>query len=102
MACIIFFVLFCCIPIVAVAYAMATRQGASEDEIRSLSKFRYRESNPLNVPNNHKNQEGFGTSAELEKNDPNELLLHPDDSVSIFSQFELVVLSIFQLKPSYE
>ncbi|XP_021901226.1 E3 ubiquitin-protein ligase At1g12760-like [Carica papaya] len=80
MACIIFFVLFCCIPIVAVAYAMATRQGASEDEIRSLSKFRYRESNPLNVPNNHKNQEGFGTSAELEKNDPNELLLHPDDS----------------------
>lgn len=44
MAFIIFLALFCCIPIVAIAYAMTIREGASEDEIRRLPKYRFHQS----------------------------------------------------------
>ncbi|KNA26007.1 hypothetical protein SOVF_000540 [Spinacia oleracea] len=44
MACIICMALFCCIPIVAIAYAMTIREGASEDEIKQLPKYRFHES----------------------------------------------------------
>ncbi|KMT14894.1 hypothetical protein BVRB_3g064080 [Beta vulgaris subsp. vulgaris] len=44
MACIICLALFCCIPVVAIAYAMTIREGASEDEIRQLPKYRFHQS----------------------------------------------------------
>lgn len=33
--------LFCCVPILAIAYAMTIKEGASEDEISLLPKYRF-------------------------------------------------------------
>ncbi|XP_074306824.1 E3 ubiquitin-protein ligase At4g11680-like [Silene latifolia] len=40
-ACIICVALFCCLPIVAIAYAMTIREGASVDDIRQLPKYTF-------------------------------------------------------------
>ncbi|XP_057971982.1 E3 ubiquitin-protein ligase At4g11680-like [Malania oleifera] len=80
MACVIFFALFCCIPIVAIAYAMTIKEGASEDDIRILPKYRFHEANSLMAFDNDKNQT-VGTIVELGNNDcPRELVLRSDDS----------------------
>ncbi|KAI4381577.1 hypothetical protein MLD38_007638 [Melastoma candidum] len=42
LACLVFLALFCCIPLLAIAYAVATVEGATEEMIRSLPKYRYR------------------------------------------------------------
>ncbi|CAO2831510.1 unnamed protein product [Amaranthus hypochondriacus] len=44
MACIICLTVFCCIPIMAIIYAITIREGASEDEIRQLPKYRFYQS----------------------------------------------------------
>ncbi|KAL9255405.1 E3 ubiquitin-protein ligase-like protein [Drosera capensis] len=36
--------LFCCIPIIAIAYAMTIREGATEDDIKLLPKYKFRQS----------------------------------------------------------
>lgn len=43
-ACVVFLALFCCIPVVAIAYAMTLREGASEDEIKQLPRYRFHQS----------------------------------------------------------
>ncbi|KAH9612001.1 hypothetical protein KSS87_000033 [Heliosperma pusillum] len=40
-ACIICVALFCCVPIVAIVYAMTIREGASVDDIRQLPKYTF-------------------------------------------------------------
>lgn len=84
MACSFFLAIFCLIPIIAIAYAVATRKGACEDDIRSLPKYRYRLASPLRTMNNGEKQDAFGTGLESgSSNSSNELALYPEDSVSI-------------------
>lgn len=88
MVCIFFFAIFCCIPIVALVYAVATRQGASADDIRNLPKYRYRLASHLRASNNSEKQDVFGTETEMSNsNSTDELALHPEDSVSIYKHF---------------
>ncbi|KAI4386605.1 hypothetical protein MLD38_004523 [Melastoma candidum] len=42
LACLVFVALFCCIPLLAIAYAVASVEGATEEMIKSLPKYRYR------------------------------------------------------------
>ncbi|XP_058003169.1 E3 ubiquitin-protein ligase At4g11680 isoform X10 [Hevea brasiliensis] len=81
MACIIFFAVFCCIPIIAIAYAVAIRRGASEDDISSLPKYRYCRDNQLRPLDNDKKreflEERLGSS---NTSSANELALLPEDS----------------------
>jgi len=74
-ACVVCLALFCCIPIVAIAYAMTIREGASEDEIRQLPTYRFRHSYASR------------TSASVEFGIPaiKELSLQPEDAVSYYS-----------------
>ncbi|KAK1576628.1 hypothetical protein Q3G72_015374 [Acer saccharum] len=81
MACSFFLAIFCLIPIIAIAYAVATRKGACEDDIRSLPKYRYRLASPLRTVNNGEKQDAFGTGLESgSSNSSNELALYPEDS----------------------
>ena len=75
MAAAVFFGLLCIILIIALAYAYATRtrEGASEEDIKSLPKYRFSQSNSLMIIDD--NMESHGS-------DISELLLDPDDSVS--------------------
>lgn len=85
MVCIVFFALFCFIPIVALAYAMRIREGASEEDIRSLTKYKFSQSNLLVMVDDSKKQ---GSRARMDANSSNqaeELYLNPDDSVSTVS-----------------
>ncbi|GKV29005.1 hypothetical protein SLEP1_g37988 [Rubroshorea leprosula] len=80
MVCIIFFALFCFMPIVAIACAIATRQGASEDDIKQLPKYRYHNSSLMRTPNNY-TEENCRTSLQLgSKSLDSEFILPPDDS----------------------
>ena len=74
-ACVICLALFCCIPIVAIAYAMTIREGASEDEIRQLPTYRFH--NPY-APRISASVE-FGSMPAI-----NELSLQPEDAVSYY------------------
>ncbi|KAA8517843.1 hypothetical protein F0562_015317 [Nyssa sinensis] len=82
MACIIFFALFCCFPILAtIAYAMAIGEGASENDIRTLPKYNYRQGNPLRTFDNEREQEFVGITVEAgNSNSTAEFTLHPEDS----------------------
>ncbi|KAG2689881.1 hypothetical protein I3760_09G161400 [Carya illinoinensis] len=79
MAFVIFFALCCCIPIVAFAYAMTIREGASEDDIRSLPKYRFRQANPLGF-DKEKMKVARARVQSASSNHVNELCLHPEDS----------------------
>ncbi|GAB4843994.1 hypothetical protein Ancab_013958 [Ancistrocladus abbreviatus] len=79
MACVIFLALFCCIPFLAIAYAMTIREGASEDDIRVLPKYRFHQSNSRMATWNLK-QVDRQAIALGSRNCVNELSLHPDDS----------------------
>ncbi|KAL3534059.1 hypothetical protein ACH5RR_007580 [Cinchona calisaya] len=69
MACIIFFLLVCCFPLLArVAYAITIGEGASEDDIRTLPKYRYRQPNTPGVFNCCKKQEEAGSIAHFGSN----------------------------------
>lgn len=84
MACIIFLLLFCFFPILAtVAYAITIGDGASENDIRSLPKYLYRPQSTVEEFQSEKKQ-GIGLTA-VEGNNISmaELVLHPEDSVSI-------------------
>ncbi|GAB4851810.1 hypothetical protein Ancab_031209 [Ancistrocladus abbreviatus] len=79
MACLIFLALFCCIPFLAIAYAVTIREGASEDDIRALPKYTFRQSNSLRLF--AWNLKQVDRQAELgSRNCVNELSLPPDDS----------------------
>lgn len=81
LACIIFFALFCFIPVIALAYAIRIREGASEEDIRSLPKYRFSQSNLLVMVDDKK-------PARIDSCNGShigELYLHPDDSVSTVS-----------------
>ncbi|KAG2685360.1 hypothetical protein I3760_10G121800 [Carya illinoinensis] len=77
---IIFFALCCCIPLVAFAYAMTIRQGASEDDIRSLPKYRFCQANPLGTFDNDKMKVAGARMESVNSNYTNERPLHPEDS----------------------
>ncbi|XP_057437870.1 E3 ubiquitin-protein ligase At4g11680-like [Lotus japonicus] len=66
-------VFFAMILIIALAYANATRirEGASEEDIRSLPKYRFSQSNSLMTIDDNMESNGSHTS---------EISLHPDDS----------------------
>ncbi|KAL2320591.1 hypothetical protein Fmac_029560 [Flemingia macrophylla] len=81
MACIVFFALFCFIPVIALAYAMRIREGASEEDIRSLPKYRFSQSNLLVMVDDIKKQ--LVNKARIDScngSHMSELSLHPDDS----------------------
>lgn len=93
MACVIFFVLCCYRSIVAFVYAMIIREGASEDEIQTLPKYRFRQLNPFGTFDYDKKLEIVGERLEAGNNsDINELVLCPEDSVSTISQSSYVLL----------
>ncbi|RDY09206.1 E3 ubiquitin protein ligase RIE1, partial [Mucuna pruriens] len=80
MACIVFFALFCIIPIIALAYAMRLREGASEEDIKSLPKYRFSQSNSLEMVDHNKKQFDNTRVDSCNGSHMSELSLHPDDS----------------------
>uniref|UniRef100_A0A2P2JS87 RING-type E3 ubiquitin transferase n=1 Tax=Rhizophora mucronata TaxID=61149 RepID=A0A2P2JS87_RHIMU len=81
MASIVFVAVFCCIPILAVAYAIAMRKGASVDDIRNLPKYKYRQGSQFSTLENNKKQEVLGAQVGFgNTNSINELTLLPEDS----------------------
>lgn len=95
MACIIFFLLFCCFPILAtVAYAMTIRDGASESDIRSLPKYLYRQQNTVGSFDDGNKEVNLRVIPGNSNSTP-ELVLQPEDSVSIYYIYPLVVLTTF-------
>ncbi|KAF8043718.1 hypothetical protein BT93_A1896 [Corymbia citriodora subsp. variegata] len=81
MAFVVFLALFCCIPILAIAYAVASTEGASEDIIKSLPKYRYRPATVLATFNNLGMEEVLGARSGLGTNGSSgELFLHSEDS----------------------
>lgn len=96
MACIIFLLLFCCFPILAtVAYAMTIGDGASENDIRSLPKYLYRPQHTVGVFENEKKQEVSLSALEGNSISMAELVLHPEDSVSIYYLLSVIVQATF-------
>lgn len=87
MAFLIFFALFFCVPVVAFIYSIIVKDGASEDDIRNLPKYRLRQDDDDSsmVLKNNKNQETLRAQFES-GNDSyvNEFALSPEDSVSTF------------------
>ncbi|KAG6580862.1 E3 ubiquitin protein ligase RIE1 [Cucurbita argyrosperma subsp. argyrosperma] len=80
MACVVFFSLCCCIPIIAFAYAMTAREGASEEVIRALPKYTFRQA-ALGAFIHGKEREPIGATTELDNDHLiKELALHPEDS----------------------
>jgi hypothetical protein len=82
MACIVFFALFCIIPIIALAYALRIREGASEDDIRSLPMYRFSRSNVMVMIDDNQKQFVEARTGSYNQSHISELSLRPDDSVS--------------------
>lgn len=113
MTCLVFFALFCCIPVIAFAIAMTVREGASEADIRTLPMYRFHQANLSGNSDNCMRQEILRASVESGNNEYiNELVLHSDDSVStialayfiliLFFRFSLLILPlILQLTSSF-
>lgn len=82
MACVVFFALFCCFPVLAtIAYAMRIAEGASEHDLRTLPKFKYRWANSLTTSGNSMMQEPVELTMESGRsNSTSELPLHSEDS----------------------
>ncbi|XP_045793149.1 E3 ubiquitin-protein ligase At4g11680-like [Trifolium pratense] len=80
MACIVFFALLCIIPIIALAYALRIREGASEDDIRSLPMYRFSQSNVMVMIDDNKKQLVKARTNSYNQSHISELSLHPDDS----------------------
>ncbi|KAK7290737.1 hypothetical protein RIF29_05368 [Crotalaria pallida] len=76
MACLVFFAIFCFIPIIALAYAMRIREGASEEDIKSLPKYRFSQSNLLVIVDDKKHSRIHSCNG----SHVSELSVHPDDS----------------------
>lgn len=97
MAFIIFFALCCCIPIVAFAYAKTIREGASEEDIRSLPKYRFRQANPLGIFDDDRMKFEWARVESANRNHVNELSLHPEDSVSTNALSSVFFFSLHQI-----
>lgn len=82
MACVVFFALFCIIPIIALAYAMKIREGASEEDIKSLPMYMFSQSNSLVMVDDNKKQLVNTKVDSCNGSHMSELSLNPDDSVS--------------------
>ncbi|KAL2482956.1 zinc finger protein [Forsythia ovata] len=81
MACIVFFALFFCFPILAtVAYAMTIGEGASESDIIALPKYRYCTANTLTDFEEGRTEEVTLISKSDNSNSETELALHLEDS----------------------
>ncbi|CAJ1917432.1 unnamed protein product [Sphenostylis stenocarpa] len=80
MACIVFFALFCIIPIIALAYAMRIREGASEEDIRSLPMYRFSKSNSLVMVDENKKLLVNARVDSCSGSHMSEVSLNPDDS----------------------
>ncbi|KAK2455674.1 E3 ubiquitin protein ligase RIE1 [Trifolium repens] len=80
MACIVFFTLFCIIPIIALAYAVRIREGASEDDIRSLPMYRFSRSNVMVMIDDNQKQFVEARTGSYNQSHISELSLRPDDS----------------------
>lgn len=64
---------------------MTTREGASEEDIRTLPKYTFRQA-VLGTFNLGKEREPIGSTVELDNSHRiKELALHPEDSVSYLS-----------------
>lgn len=79
---------------------MAIRDGASEDDIKRLPKYRFRQGSPFMNLDNDKKQEILRAQLESGNNNHiNELVLNPEDSVStiliIFSFFYCFLSDLF-------
>lgn len=60
---------------------MTIRKGASEDDIGSLPKYRFRQANRMGIFDND-GMKVVGAMESGNSNSVNELSLHPEDSVS--------------------
>ncbi|GAB2295634.1 hypothetical protein Dimus_029789 [Dionaea muscipula] len=80
--CVICLAVFCCIPIIAIAYAMTIREGATEEDIKVLPKYKFRQSYASRrMSASDLKQEADGHAIESGTRDyPNELSFHQDDS----------------------
>lgn len=91
MACIVFFALFCIIPIIALAYAFRIREGASEDDIRSLPMYRFSHSNVMVMVDDNKKKLVKTRTDSYNQSHFSEVSLHPDDSVSKICVFSYLI-----------
>lgn len=65
---------------------MTTREGASEEDIRTLPKYTFRQAAVLGTFNLGKEREPISSTVELDNGHRiKELALHPEDSVSHLS-----------------
>ena len=86
MAFIFFVLLACCFPILArVAHAMTVGEGASENDIRTLPKYRYCLPNAAGTINSCRKREEAALLAHLGSGNIPELALSLEDSVSIYN-----------------
>lgn len=77
----IFLALFICLPISAIIHAMTIREGASEEDIKILPKYMFRQSNSIAALSNDKEPKVFRTMMESDNSTSIcELCLHPEDS----------------------
>ena len=74
---------------------MTIRDGASEDDIWNLPKYRFRQSNVLGTFDNDKKQEILKSQLLGNNDHINDLVLHPEDSVSTIILSYLFLLILF-------
>lgn len=90
MGIVVFFAFFCFFPFIAtVAYAMRLGDGASENDIKTLPKYRYGQLNTSGNLVKMKTGEDHSISQLNSSASVPELALKPDDSVSMTSHFIL-------------
>ena len=83
LACTIGMALCCCLPcIIALLYAVAGKEGASDADLNMLPKFRFRPATRSEEFDPEKGQALAVTVTEAESTD--KLALSPEDSVNIF------------------
>ncbi|XP_028556900.1 E3 ubiquitin-protein ligase At1g63170-like isoform X2 [Dendrobium catenatum] len=84
LACIIGIAVCCCLPcIIAILYAVADQEGASEEDIRHLPKFKFRRTGDFEKPSEISKSSG-GVMTEF--GDPhNEIALSYENAVSAFN-----------------
>lgn len=82
MACAMIFALICLIPIIALAYAIRFREGASEEDIKLLHKYRFTHSNSLVMVDDHMEEHVKARIDVCNGNNISEISLDQDDYVS--------------------
>ncbi|KAK9156561.1 hypothetical protein Scep_003135 [Stephania cephalantha] len=94
LACIVGIALCCCLPcIVAILYAIAFEEGASDADIMVLPRYRFRHSNQRWASHLDTKQEVIVPIMETDSSESSEIFLPSEDSVSLtFSLLSLVLL----------